>query len=65
MISSLLTRNSFKGLFYKYLILIAFLINQQRVGATHFKSKHSDSCFLVTSIYSDISLLNSAEQMSF
>jgi hypothetical protein len=37
----------------KHLISFAFLINQQRIGATHFKIKHSDSCFSIASIYSD------------
>jgi hypothetical protein len=43
--------HSKNGLF-KHLISFAFLINQQRIGATHFKIKHSDSCFSIASIYS-------------
>jgi hypothetical protein len=65
MIFSLSIKNSFKELVSINLISFAFLINQQRVGAKSISIKLVNSCFLIASIYSDISLLNSAEQMSF
>jgi hypothetical protein len=41
-----------KNSFLKHMIIFAFLIIQQRIGATHFKIKQNDSCFSIASINS-------------
>jgi hypothetical protein len=52
MISSLLQNLHSKNSFLKHSILFAFLIIQQRLGATHFKSKLGNYYFLIASIIS-------------